>query len=94
MKKLLIIDIIISIICICVIILDFISFNNEEGVEVEINKTDTVINKVQIDSILLIINRKDSTIYEIKKKIKYEQDKASNLNDSSSYELFKRLVSE
>lgn len=94
MKKLLIIDIVISVICICIIVLDFISFNNKKSIEDNIYKVDTVINKVQIDSILLIINRKDSTIYEIKKKIKYEQDKANNLNDSSSYELFKRLVSE
>lgn len=93
MKKLLIANLIIAIINLSITVLVVVNYCRPRELH-DINVTDTAINKVQIDSILLIINRKDSTIYNIKKKIKYEQDKADSLNDNDAYRLFEQLVSE
>lgn len=92
MKKLLIIMVIIAII---IVSLQIVIINKISSVEVNLNKdVDSIINKVQIDSIELVIKEKDSTIVHIKNTIKDEIDKANALNDSSSLELFERLVSE
>lgn len=93
MKKLLIANLIIAIINLSITVLVVVNYCRPRELH-GINVTDTAINKVQIDSILLIINRKDSTIYDIKKKIKYEQDKADSLNNNDAYKLFEQLVSE
>lgn len=81
--------VIINTICFLVII-------NKSKVEANFDLTnpDSIINKTKIDSIELVIKRKDSTIINIKEYIKNEIKEANNLNDSSSIELFKQLVSE
>ena len=92
MKKLLIMLIIIAII---IVGLQIVIINKISNVEVNLNKNvDSIINKVRIDSIELVIKEKDSTIVHIKNTIRDEIDKANALNDSSSLELFERLVSE
>lgn len=92
MKKLLIMLIVIAII---IVGLQIVIINKISSVEVNLNKNvDSIINKVRIDSIELIIKEKDSTIVHIKNTIRDEIDKANALNDSSSLELFERLVSE
>lgn len=92
MKKLLIMLIVIAII---IVGLQIVIINKISSVEVNLNKdVDSIINKVQIDSIELVIKEKDSTIVHIKNTIRDEIDKANVLNDSSSLELFERLVSE
>ena len=87
------------VICICIIIL-FIAFiikynivhkqskttNNENIV-----LTDTIYNKVTLDSIKYNIIKKDSTIYKLKKEVRYEIEKALNANDSIDIEQFKSL---
>lgn len=87
------------VICICIIIL-FIAFiikynivhkqsktiNNENIV-----LTDTIYNKVTLDSIKYNIIKKDSTIYKLKKEVRYEIEKALNANDSVVIEQFKSL---
>lgn len=75
--------------------LQIVIINKISSVEVNLNKNvDSIINKVRIDSIELVIKEKDSTIVHIKNTIRDEIDKANALNDSSSLELFERLVSE
>lgn len=59
-----------------------------------VNKCDTVINKVRIDSIEYVIKSKDSVINKIKQNEKKYIEKIDELGDTASVELFKRLVSE
>ena len=59
-----------------------------------IYKIDTVYSKVRLDSITKHIDKKDSIIYELKIKTKDDIEKSYLLDDSSSIELFKKLVSE
>lgn len=59
-----------------------------------INKCDTVINKVRIDSIEYVIRSKDSIINKIKYDENKSIEKANNLNYDDAVKLFKRLVSE
>ena len=59
-----------------------------------INKCDTVINKVRIDSIEYVIRSKDSIINKIKYDEKKSIEKANNLNDDDAVKLFKQLVSD
>lgn len=59
-----------------------------------INKFDTVINKVRIDSIEYVIRSKDSIINKIKYDEKKSIEKANNLNDDDAVKLFKQLVSD
>lgn len=83
------------VIAIIIVGLQIVIINKISSVEVNLNKdVDSIINKVQIDSIELVIKEKDSTIVHIKNTIRDEIDKANALNDSSSLELFERLVSE
>lgn len=93
MKKLLILLIIIALINLGVSI---VLINKVRCVEVANAKTnvDSVINKVQIDSIELVITKKDCTIINIQNTIKDEINEASSLSDSASLELFERLVAE
>lgn len=76
--------------CLQVVIINKISSRSE----LKLTDVDSVINKVRIDSIELVITQKDSTIVHIKNTIKDEINEANVLSDSSSVELFERLVSE
>lgn len=76
--------------CLQVVIINKISSRSE----LKLTDVDSVINRVRIDSIELVITQKDSTIVHIKNTIKDEINEANVLSDSSSVELFERLVSE
>ena len=93
MKKLVIVNIVLTIINIIVVltfygklvkVVDGFSF---------INKCDTFINRLQIDSIEYCIRSKDSIINNIKIETNNEIENANALSDTASVELFKRLVS-
>lgn len=91
MKKLLIALLFMAIINLCLqmVIINKISSRSE----LKLTDVDSVINRVRIDSIELVITQKDSTIVHIKNTIKDEINEANALSDSSSVELFERLVS-
>lgn len=89
MKKLLIINIVIALINVVISITVFIHYHGTSNVG-----TDTVINKVLIDSIQTIINRKDSEVVNIKQKIEYEKSINDSLNGTDAVLLFKSLVTE
>lgn len=76
--------------CLQVVIINKISSRSE----LKLTGVDSVINRVRIDSIELVITQKDSTIVHIKNTIKDEINESNALSDSSSVELFERLVSE
>lgn len=59
-----------------------------------INKSDTVYNKIVIDSLEYNIIKKDSIIYNIKENVKEEINFAINADDSTTVMLFQKLVSE
>lgn len=56
--------------------------------------TDTIYNKVTLDSIEYNIIKRDSIIYNITNKYKDEIEQANNISDSCAIELFKELVQE
>lgn len=56
--------------------------------------TDTIYNKVTLDSIEYNIIKRDSIIYNITNKYEDEIKQANNINDSCAIELFKELVQE
>lgn len=93
MKKLLIAILILSIVNLILLIT---ICNSLFGVDdfVLTNKCDTVINKFRIDSIEYVIKSKDSIINKIKYNEKRNIEKANELSDTASVELFKRLVSD
>ena len=96
MKKLIITNIVLTISNFVLILL--ITFNGKFSVQVVddlgfINKCDTVINRVHIDSIEYYIRSKDSIINNIKIETNNEIENANALSDTASVELFKRLVS-
>lgn len=93
MKKLLVMVYIIIVLNLIILLITIL--NTRFPVDVlPINKCDTVINKIRIDSIEYIIKSKDSIIT----KIKYDEtkyiEKVNELSDTASVELFKRLVSD
>ena len=93
MKKLLVMVFIIIVLNLIILLITIL--NTRFPVDVSlINKCDTVINKIRIDSIEYIIKSKDSII----NKIKYDEtkyiEKVNELSDTASVELFKRLVSD
>ena len=90
MKKLIIINIILIIIVLSILIKFCLIVENFGW----INKCDTVINRVRIDSIEYYIRSKDSIINNIKIETNNEIENANALSDTASVELFKRLVSE
>ena len=55
---------------------------------------ETGINHVRIDSIQLVITERESIVYKLKEHEKDIEDKIISLNDSATWELFKKLVSE
>lgn len=91
MKKLLTTMIIIEIINLILMILLFNKTSVDIGKRAII---DSVINKVRIDSIELVITKKDSNIIHIKNTIENEIKEANSLNDSAVINLFERLVLE
>lgn len=93
MKKLLVMVFIIIVLNLIILLITIL--NTRFSVDIlPINKCDTVINKIRIDSIEYIIKNKDSII----NKIKYDEtkyiEKVNELGDTASVELFKRLVSD
>lgn len=93
MKKLLIMVFIISILNLILLVITVVNIHLSVDV-LPINKCDTVINKVRIDSIEYVIKSKDSIINKIKYDEKRNIEKANELSDTASVELFKQLVSE
>ena len=89
MKKLLVINIVIALINVVISIIVFIHYHGTSNVG-----TDTIVNKVLIDSIQTIINRKDSEVVTIKQKIKYEKSINDSLNGTDAVLLFESLVTE
>lgn len=90
MKKLLVICLIISVIN---LILTAVIIRKDCR-SASLTNPDSVINKVRIDSIELIINKKDSVILKIKEYELKEIKQADNLNNDDAVVLFKKLVSE
>lgn len=94
MKKLIITNIVLTILNLVILI----TFNGRFSVQdvddfAFINKCDTVINRIRIDSIEYYIRSKDNIINNIKIETKNEIENANALSDTASVELFKRLVS-
>lgn len=56
--------------------------------------TDTLYNKIILDSIEYNINKKDSIIINIKNNAKYEIEQAVNADDSVAIKQFYELTSE
>ena len=93
MKKLLIIVLMLQII-ICLFLLFSVIVTQGKQNAVTTTVQDTVINRVQIDSIHILITKQESIINRINIKEKYEIEKAINSNDSDVVKLFKELVAE
>ena len=94
MKKLLNSILIISIVNLILLVLTYCNvLFGVEGFNL-INKCDTIVNRIRIDSIEYVIKSKDSIINKIKYDEKRYIEKANELSDTASVELFKRLVSE
>lgn len=68
---------------------DYQRYNNDKLIQ-----SDTIYNKVVIDSIEYNIIRKDTIIYNLKQEMKDEVTKSFELDDSSAVKLFKSLASE
>ena len=79
---------------ICFIIGYFIGNNNSKTDCNNVILSDTMYNKVILDSIEYNIHKKDSTIVELKRRIEYEMEQAINANDSVAIEQFKKLAGE
>ena len=92
MKKILIAIFIIAIINLCLTL--YLSISRFSVEANSYNKSDTAINHVRIDSIQLIITERESIVYKLKEHEKNIEDKVISLNDSATWELFKKLVSE
>lgn len=92
MKKMIIVLLVIVFINLCITLYIYKS----KCVEADniYNKVDTAINHVRIDSIQFIITQKESIIIKFKEHEKEINDKVNILDDSTNWELFKRLVSE
>ena len=93
MKKLLIIVLILQIITCLFLLFSSIVVRTKENIGTTTIQ-DTVINRVQIDSIHILITKQESIINRINTKEKYEIEKAINSNDSDAIKLFKVLVTE
>nr|UVY10248.1 MAG: hypothetical protein [Bacteriophage sp.] len=92
MKKILIAILVIVIINLCTTLYLSISrFSVEANLY---NRSDTAINRTRIDSIQLVIIERESVVYKLKEHEKDIEDKVISLNDSATWELFKKLVSE
>lgn len=92
MKKIIIIVLIIEIINLSLTVFVINKIKVVEGINKQI--PDTVFNKIQIDSIQYNINRIDSEIININKYENEIYNKVMSADDSTTWELFKRLVNE
>lgn len=92
MKKIIIIVLIIEIINLSLTVFVINKIKVVEGINKQI--PDTVFNKIQIDSIQYNINRIDSEIININKYENEIYNKVMSANDSTTWELFKKLVNE
>lgn len=77
---------------ICFIVGFYTSNKNNKTDNNKIIITDTIYNKVTLDSIKYNIKIKDSIIVQLKNKIQYEVEQAINANDSVAVEQFKSLA--
>ena len=93
MKKLLIVVIFFSIVSFIILVQIYVNIRLVVDDFVLINKCDTAINKVRIDSIEYIIRSKDSIINKIKYNEKEYSKKIDALDDDANVKLFKELVS-
>lgn len=93
MKKLLIGVIFLSIVNLILLVLIYGKVRLVVEDFVLLNKCDTTINKVRIDSIEYIIKSKDSIINKIKYNEKEYNKKIDALDDDANVKLFKELVS-
>lgn len=91
MKKLLVTILILELIN---ILFNFINFSCFVDDECFVNKCDTSINTIRIDSIEYNIIKKDSLVINIKQKRNDEIKKANTISDSNAIKLFKELVTE
>lgn len=73
-------------------VLGYISGCKDNKTIIDDKETDTIYNPIVLDSIEYNINKKDSTIIELKKKFEYEKDKALNATDSDAINQFKSLA--
>ena len=94
MKKLIIIVILLSTINLILLVLTYCNIRFVEDDFSLFYKYDTIVNRIRIDSIEYVIRSKDSVINKIKYNEKKYIEKANELSDTASVELFKRLVSE
>lgn len=92
MKKIIIIVLIIEIINLSLTVFVINKMKVVEGINKQI--PDTVFNKIQIDSIQYNINRIDSEIININKYENEIYNKVMSADDSTTWELFKKLVNE
>lgn len=93
MKKLVLLNIIISVIILILVCNWYFDLFGRSSVSA-FNKCDTVINHFRIDSIEHIIISKDSIINKIRINEQVYINKANTVSDSAAVELFKQLVSE
>lgn len=78
---------------ICFAVGYYIGNNNNEKTNYDnVIIPDTTYNKVTLDSIEYNINKKESTIIELKKRTKYEIEQAINANDDIAIKQFKELA--
>lgn len=75
-----------------VILFKIVIYKNPDSNNVIV--TDTIYNKVTLDSIEYNIIKRDSIIYNITNKYEDEIKQANNISDSCAVELFKKLVQE
>ena len=93
MKKLLVGVMFLSIVNFVLLVLMYWDCRLDIDEFVLLNKCDTSINKVRIDSIEYIIRSKDSIINNIKYNEKEYSKKIDALDDDANVKLFKELVS-
>jgi len=72
-----------------------VMMNEHFGVNGELpTQPDTTYNKVKLDSINIQIGKRDTTIYNLKIKLKDDVERSYQLDDSAAVKLFKQLVTQ
>lgn len=82
-----------------VVVLALVSFilgytKGVNDIKKELDVIDTSYNIITLDSIKYNIKEKDSVIIKLKTKYEEEVKDANNLDDASTVELFKKLVTD
>lgn len=72
-------------------LIGYISNRIEDKIDENIKPIDTSYNRIVLDSIEYNIRKKDTTIYNIKKEMKDEIEKAITATDSDAVRQFKEL---